>query len=242
MSLLLVDLGNSRLKWRRPGAPREEGAAAVAEAGGLLERWRARAPGETLWLASVAREPASRALAAALAGLGFGALREARVEAGRFGIVPGYAAPAELGVDRWLGLVAAREQAPCVVALAGSCLTLDALDGGGRHLPGPILPGASRMAADLAELGLRPAAQPPSGPFARGTGEAVALGLREALVGAILRFRTAVAESLGRTPTLVLGGGEAAALAPALPPPLVLRPALVLDGLERLARAEAAES
>lgn len=246
MGALLVDLGNSRLKWRLiDRGRREEGALAIGEAASFLAWLKPQAEGLSLWLASVARSVEGMALAEALLALPFDRSERVRVRPELGGIVLGYREPAELGVDRWLALLAARPLAPCVVALAGTCLTLDGLDGGGRHWPGGIVPGLQAMEAQLTgpSLALRGSAaarsSPPPGGFAKGTGEAVAIGPREALCGAIERFRRRLARALAAEPTLLLAGGHAELLAAALEQPALIRPPLVLDGLERLARESA---
>lgn len=153
----------------------------------------------------------------------------------------GYRDPSELGVDRWLALLAAMEHAPCAIALAGTCLTLDALDREGRHWPGWILPGLALLERALTARAPRlrsprPEERAARGPFPQSTGEAIALGSENGLVAAIERFRLLLEERWGHRPILLLSGGDAASLAKALSPPLMLRPELVLDGLERLAR------
>ncbi|MBT3042722.1 MAG: type III pantothenate kinase [Candidatus Thiodiazotropha endolucinida] len=59
------------------------------------------------------------------------------------GVTNGYKNPGQLGVDRWLALIAARalSKLPQIVVDCGSATTIDAMDGEGRHIGGIILPG-----------------------------------------------------------------------------------------------------
>ncbi len=59
------------------------------------------------------------------------------------GLVNGYDDPRQLGVDRWLALVAAHDREPgdAIVVDAGSAITVDLLSRRDGHLGGAILPG-----------------------------------------------------------------------------------------------------
>ena len=59
------------------------------------------------------------------------------------GVICGYKDPSLLGIDRWLGIVAAYNcyKSPCVIVDAGTMLTIDIVNGIGKHLGGYILPG-----------------------------------------------------------------------------------------------------
>ena len=64
-----------------------------------------------------------------------------------FGITNGYGRPRRLGVDRWVAMIGAYAEfsrALCVVD-AGTAVTIDALDRQGQHLGGQIIPGLRMM-------------------------------------------------------------------------------------------------
>ena len=67
-------------------------------------------------------------------------------------IVNAYADPAKHGADRWAAVVAAREAEPesplCVIS-AGTAITFDLVEKGGRHLGGYILPSYKSMRSAL---------------------------------------------------------------------------------------------
>ena len=63
------------------------------------------------------------------------------------GVRNGYDDPTRLGTDRWAAMVAAwqRGHAPCIVACAGTALTVDQLDDNGQFLGGAIVAGYHAM-------------------------------------------------------------------------------------------------
>jgi type III pantothenate kinase len=250
---LLIDLGNTRLKIaaNEPGGePRVLGGAlhrdrdmeaALAEALGC----DAAAAHERALIANVAGDAAGQALAKALRARGTAVsfLRPA-AEAG--GVRCGYAEPARLGADRWAAMLGARALAdgPCLVVDAGSALTIDAIDAGGVHLGGWIIPGLSMMVAALeartGDLGARRRASAASGSdaFPADTGPAMEQGARLAAYGAIQAARTRL-EHHGKAPVRVLlTGGDAAALLCALEGAEHV-PDLVLRGLGRALDSDA---
>jgi type III pantothenate kinase len=163
------------------------------------------------------------------------------------GVANGYAEPARLGADRWAALIGAHVSGPAgedkLVALAGTALTLDALDAEGRHWGGLIVPGADLMRDALARrtADLRPGAQRAASPIALGadwprdTAAAIAAGLDAALGGALLRLHERMRARAGRAPVVVLAGGDAKRLAAQLPFRCIIDDNLVFNGLRALA-------
>lgn len=72
-------------------------------------------------------------------------------EACAFGVTNAYRQPEKLGVDRWLAMVAARQyySLPALIVDCGTAITLDWIDGDGRHLGGMICPGLTLMKQSL---------------------------------------------------------------------------------------------
>jgi len=65
----------------------------------------------------------------------------------------GYQNYKELGVDRWLAVIAAHERYPeqdVIVIDCGTAITIDAVAGNGQHHAGPIFPGRQMMFQALA--------------------------------------------------------------------------------------------
>jgi type III pantothenate kinase len=241
---LLVDLGNSRMKWAWLEAGTLTAPAAAAHGGrpdAPLAALRATARRvDEILLASVV----SPALTAAVAD-GLAATLQAparRIETTRVacGVRNGYRTPGQLGVDRWLGIVAAHvryRRALCVVD-AGTAVTVDAVTSSGEHLGGFIVPGAALMRrALLLETGrLADAASvegemPGDEVWGRDTSNCIALGAGQALAGLVERSIHALAQAGGAPPLVVLTGGGATGVRSSLGPEVLLHPLLVLEGL-----------
>jgi len=141
------------------------------------------------------------------------------------------AAPERLGVDRWLGLIAAARECDvlCVVS-CGTAVTIDVADGM-LHRGGYIVPGPGLMEASL-QSGTRKvryhAAGAPATALGRDTAEAVRNGIQACLAALIER----VVREHGVS-RLVLTGGDAAIMAACLDVPAELEPELLLKGMLR---------
>ena len=244
--ILVIDVGNSRMKWamRGPSGWTARGAVANQDIGSLAVRdWQnlerpARAVG-----VNVAGEAARVRVEGQL-----GRWRlpvewlTATTEAG--GVFNRYRVPSQLGADRWVSLVAARRRAVaanesvprgCVVANVGTAVTIDALDGDGVFRGGLILPGIDLMLRALADntAGLR---TPPGSfhDFPTTTADALFSGAVQAACGAIEQMRSRV-RGHGPEVTCYLAGGSAPDLAPHLAAPVELVENLVLEGVLVLA-------
>jgi type III pantothenate kinase len=246
MSRLLLDLGNTRLKWAlcQGDEWRANGAVGWQEdvTGILAAAWSGESLPEAVFGASVVDAP-REALVAASVVAAFG--REPhwlRTPAEACGVRNAYAEPQRLGVDRFLAMVAARADglAPCVLAGVGTALTLDALAADGRHLGGLIAPGPRLMQQSLlgATVQVRPAQAGTIVEAADNTADAVASGCWLAAAALIERFAARMAPALGGSPVLRLGGGDAEALLPLLATPARLAHDGVLHGLAVWAAAQ----
>lgn len=154
---LLVDIGNSRLKWATTapdglvvGAAIENHALTEAR---LAEAWgRLSKPPDRLAISCVSAARLAEIVCLAAVRL-WPAITvfEAKSEAQAFGVTNAYLQPEKLGVDRWLALLAARRHhaSPVCIADCGTAITLDLLDEHGRHLGGMISPGLELMRKSL---------------------------------------------------------------------------------------------
>lgn len=241
---LLVDVGNTRLKWAlwdgelKLGEPLPHGGDPWAVFAG--QRWPAV---REVWLSAVPRlGEAARWQAVVQTACGIAPqLPRSRGEWQSLRNV--YPQPERLGIDRWLAMVAAWHQlrGPFVVLSAGTALTLDRVDREGRHLGGIIAPGYGSALASLLQVTATatPAAVPAD---PRGLGTNSETAIRQ---GALFAALGAVEHGLrapGADPdeTLVLTGGDARLLLPQLPGSWQLRPQLVLEGLLALSEAGSA--
>ena len=230
-AVLDLDIGNTRTKWRYGPLA---GALPAPELPTLP------APPSRVRVATVAGQ---RAALAAAVQCRFGVAAEfATVAPTLGGVRCGYRCPEQLGIDRWLAIVAAWRQArtATVVVGAGTAATVDFVCAGGRHLGGCIAPGLALMRSALgsgtADGGIRAAASRQQG-FATATAgttteAALASGMAAMLVGFAER---AVASFLARPDVedavVFVTGGDAPALASAWQRPVRQAPTLVLDGL-----------
>ena len=249
MTVLLVDVGNSRVKWARCERGVLGAQQAADHAAWTVTDWRAEL------FAGAAVE---RVVAASVAGgASLAALDEAaRVATGRgiervttqreaAGVVNGYADPGLLGVDRWLAAIGAWRQVrgACVVADIGTAATVDVVESDGRHRGGYIVPGPRLMVASLlqgtSDLASFHATSPPGmGPaFADNTRDAIERGCRVALAAWVDRCVADAGKLLGTAPRLLLTGGALPEVRPYLEARGEEVPDLVLQGLARVVGA-----
>ncbi len=239
----LVDIGNTRIKWALYDGKRlgQHGNAVHRDVrDAALQTFARTLPTDVtrLFVANVAGDAMAQGLRAVIGS-------RAEVEfvatsAERFGVRCAYAEPQRLGVDRWLGVLAAYRRAAgaaCVIQ-SGTAVTFDAVAADGEHLGGLILPGARLLAAALDRSTSNIGATPPPGAAPKGlallgrdTAAAVGHGAMLAISGALDRAVRAVAEAAGVAPRVYLLGGDAAELAPWLETKVEARADLVLEGL-----------
>lgn len=238
---LLIDIGNTRAKWRIDSdqGPLRSGAAAHADAGfaaALGGAWSGLARPDSVVLACVGPADVRERVAGVVCEL-FGGVpvREARTLARIGDLRVAYADPARLGVDRLLALLAAHRRQPqdqLVVGL-GTAITVDGLRRDGQHLGGLLAPGPTLMRESLvgATAGIRPLSPGGLVDLATNTEDAVASGVWHAAAGLVERaFQRAVSWAPDGV-ALVLHGGDARVLASLLGCPGQVVPDLVLDGL-----------
>lgn len=245
MTVLLVDVGNTRIKWAALAAavlgPR--GAAvhdrcwAADKIGPVFDA--VPRPSRAL-VASVAGADSEDAIARLVTERWGCAVDFVRSTRAACGVTNGYERPEQLGVDRWLALIAAHADhagATCV-ADCGTAVTVDIIDAAGHHRGGVILPGIRAMGqCVLAHTRIPACSVEETGrPFGRRTGEALGAGGFSAVAGAVARSLDAARELLGTAPRLLLAGGDAARVAAGLGVPSELRPDLVIEGLAALAK------
>jgi type III pantothenate kinase len=235
---LLLDLGNTRLKWalEDDGRWHAQGAAAWNDGMELLaSTWQGLPRPALAFGASVvdaAREQAIAAQVRALFGL---PVEWLRTPASACGVRNAYPESGRLGVDRFLAMVAAHAAGvgDCVLVGVGTALTLDALAADGRHLGGLIAPGPRLMQQSLlgATAQVRPRGDGVLVDAAVNTADAVVSGCWHAAAALVERFVARMAPRLGTAPCVRLDGGDAADLAALLGLPAGIVEHGVLHGL-----------
>ena len=231
---LLIDMGNTRLKWAVcQQGQLSESAALLNEQVDLLllaSVWADLNPTEVL-ISCVSTNQLLLTVKNAVYELWTIEAKVARSVTSGFGVKNGYAKPEMLGVDRWLALIAARslfDGAVCVVD-CGTAITIDLLNDDGQHLGGFISAGVALMKQALARgtnalplVNVEHDVQ-----AANSTLAAIHSGTVLAAVGLI---ETVLARQ-DKHFQLVLTGGDAELVAPLLSVASVVNKDLVLYGL-----------
>ena len=161
---LLIDAGNSRIKWALVQADGTQTHAGAFAHGGTdaAPAERTGDPGWTdlprpagAWLSNVAGEAVAQRLASLLdAHWPNLPCTTIRACAQQCGVTNGYTTPSALGSDRWAGLIGAHAAfpgEPLLIATFGTATTLEALRADGMFAGGLIAPGWSLMMRSLGE-------------------------------------------------------------------------------------------
>ncbi len=154
------------------------------------------------------------------------------------GVINGYKEANQLGVDRWLALIAAHHNYSgmlCVVD-SGTALTMDFLTGNGQHLGGYIVPGSELMKKSLLANTQKIKVQGNLSQRQLGcnTTEAVLLGIENMLQAFVSKKLEALELECKQQISVIFTGGHAEKLAAGLPMPVHLEKDLVIRGLRLL--------
>lgn len=245
MTILLVDLGNTALKWStsdNPGEPHtyvHSGATAVSE--DLLHTWMDLKPTRVFGCMV-----SSEALALSLTKffnrcqINWEWLQSEKTFEGPFFLENAYSNVHQLGSDRWhaaIGAVSLFPNEALIVAQLGTATTVDTViptEKGMKFLGGRILAGPSLMVSALTgATQCRYEKVGESVPFPLNTVDAISTGIIEAHIGVFELARRAIREK-GFEPRIVFAGGAAPLMAPYITkafPDAVQMHNLVLHGL-----------
>ena len=239
--ILEFDLGNTRFKWRlrreREIASRGflHASGSFSELESILEIYGRQI--KRVWVASVVGNTIEQSLSSWSESYLSVTPEFARSESICGGVTNGYDEPRQLGVDRWLSIVACYQQTKKAFLLAtfGTAITVDIVLENGKHVGGFIAPGFSLMLDSLQQktrqiildqhselLELRPGTS---------TTEAVYAAVTAMLSGLVensVRQLQIIAPSIEFD--VVFAGGDAQRALPFYPQ-AQLKSELVLDGL-----------
>ena len=234
---LLIDLGNSRVKWAisnkgdwSEGQPFENHGTQTDFAA-----WRDLKP-SNIYVSNSAGDSCYQHLCDWCSGIWnlFPQTLEPQIE--QAGIKNGYRDPNQLGADRWLAMVAARQICPSafVVVDCGTAITVDSVSEKGQFLGGVISIGARTMISALKAKGphLSSGAMNYSGVLNLDTQNAIDSGALIFIAGGIERVLKEVESSLGPGFPVVMTGGSASAIAPLIDGSVDIRLDLVLRGMQ----------
>ena len=241
---LLIDCGNTRCKISRLLA---EGlltpvTAIALHAKDFIEQLKTLinidVENKHCYFASVANAEINSTIESALISAGFSVTR-AKTQAEAFGVRIAYPNPQQLGVDRFLALLAAHQtKKSALIVSVGSALTVDVLEANGQHHGGMITATETIIhnAMENRFVNFRNLSGSPVG-FSDNTADALASGARYMVLGIIEKTWREASHALNEPKLpLLITGGDAEALLPHLPDNVVYRPMLVLEGLALLAR------
>ncbi len=243
---LLIDVGNSSIKW----ASLEAGVLGsmvsslhegLKNPAGLFDSiWGKLQIPDRVLVANVAGETFSAAFAHWVKE-GWGCpVTFVQPQSEAYGVVNGYTEPEKLGVDRWLALIGARSltQGAVIIVDAGSAITVDAMSHQGQHLGGVIAPGLKLMQVSLIEKtsGIKTDTQ--TDKFrcpAHNTEDAIYSGAHNAIVGMINQTMNLLQGKMTTPIQFFITGGDAERLLPVLANQYQHTPVLVLQGLLKVA-------
>ena len=239
--MLLLDIGNSRIKAAIVRGDALEPLAAASHAGDAVAAI-ATLPdldaAATVWISQVLGPAAEARLTDAVQARWARAPRYARSSAELAGLRNAYREPERLGVDRWLVMLAAWSEAPnraAVIVDAGTALTADVIDASGRHQGGFIAAGL--LTAQRAVLGAtRFATRDEHARYDAGLGLDTEACVRQGAMLGCLGAIDRAAAIAGAEAQRWITGGDAETLLPGLGAGWRHRPLLVLEGLRALAR------
>lgn len=238
--MLIMDLGNSRIKWRSSGQQVNQVRSEVYQPVRLCEQLAE-------WFGNI--EDLAPVIVCSVAA------NEVNSEIRRFfedrnlniafttvspkkaGVSNGYKNVVQLGVDRWVAMVSAYNKyqtAVCVID-AGTALTIDVVDNNGNHLGGLIMPGLNLMQQSL--LSGTAAISDVSNSsvlLADNTADAVSAGCLQLLIASIGSLVERIERQYGLKLVSVVTGGDAELIVEQTDCGLKLEKWLILDGLEQL--------
>ena len=229
---LLVDIGNSSIKWTWLAA-----TAVVGKVNSqvhrdqdfsqlLDEHWSEMRTPDTIWVANVAGPAWPQHLSSWTRQFWGISPIYVETEPAAFGVQAGYVDYRLLGVDRWLAMIV-----DC-----GTAATIDVVGAHGQHLGGYILPGVDSSRRALLEFTRIPRVRhvDVASDIGDDTATAIELGGRLAIAG-VIKHAMNIVEVKAPAANLFLAGSEADLLRRWLPPETRWTPHLVLEGLAHYA-------
>lgn len=234
---LLVDIGNSRIKWAISAGDSWRVGRPIENRGDKsdLSLWQDLSRPAGVFISNSAGQSCYPAVADWCMSHWevVPMVLQSRVEQG--GVRNGYADASSLGVDRWLALIAAHHAFKGALAVVdcGTAITVDALSEEGDFLGGVISAGPQTSITALTSK----AAHLSSGPiryssvFNTNTREALTSGVLVLAAGGIERVLVEFEAKLGPDFKVLVTGGFAHTIAALIKRPNEIYPDLVLEGI-----------
>ncbi len=248
---LLVDIGNSRIKWAFWDGERMSPLSAVSHREANFDRllhyiWRDLPRPTQVLVSNVAGEEVESALHTWTATTWHIVPTFIETSALAFGVKNGYEQFDKFGVDRWLALIAVYQEYgkehPVIVIDSGTCMTVDVLDADGNHLGGLMTPGihSSRRALTsytaMPDIHVQSSAEEHDRLLAINTHEGIMGGTLFSCVAYLDRLIDEITLEMGPEVKAVITGGESVQLAKLVKHPLQVKENLVIEGLSYFAK------
>jgi len=243
---IYLDVGNSRIKWRLDSDADVQTMASVVE---LAAAWQSSGYHvQALYGCNVRGETTAQKIDLIARRLFEQDVHWLHSTAIAAGVCNGYQDPAALGVDRWVAIAAAHAYYPdraCIVIDAGTAITVDAIEAGGQHRGGVIMPGLRLLFNSLGNAAQLQALSTEQARKCLRSEQALAQNTHEAILsGVILSMRGGVQRAIEQQceqikakihdiPILVTGGDADMLKIDALQ--MQCYPDLVLEGVALLA-------
>ncbi len=244
--ILLVDIGNNRIKTAQLKNGEMESYTACPHrrrlsAAVLDQCWGHLPVPSQVWVANVTGEQNAALVSRWIATRWQCAVYFAASRAHELGVSNAYSQPGNLGVDRWMGLLACRQSdlCPAILVSCGTALTIDVIDAGGRHLGGYLAPGLKTQRDSLCEsteIMLTETVEESSLELATDTEKAIIRGTLYSIVSLINQSAEQLTDKYNIDFSRVITGGDAPLVMPLLDGDWLHRPALVLTGLRCIVR------
>lgn len=209
--MLLLDRGNSRLKWALASGQDWHSGAVDS-----LSEIPVDAVPQRVLVSCVAGEAVTAQLCEHIQQKWSLTPELVTVQARACGVTNNYADCSQMGVDRWLAVIAAHAHYPqgALVIDAGTALTIDAVDAAGHMLGGAIFPGPGLLLSalhqgtadvDIADMPLFET----DNEIENSTDTAVAAGVGQGFLGAVERLVSVYRKRLPANAVVLLTGGWA---------------------------------
>jgi len=243
---LLIDIGNSRLKWAWSDKTLWELGVVTIDnhpANDLMEAiGEPRGVPQNVGVVSVAPEELLNGVTQTVQEKWGARVVMVQSRPEQAGVQNGDDDPEQLGNDRWAALIAARaetQSSVCVLG-CGTAITIDAMNQRGEFIGGTIFPGLELLRRSLRHgtAGIDSTSGKDKLCLSTSTADAVMGGTLYGLAGAINRIVAEHRRALGGECGYIATGGTAELVAPMLDFPVQIIPDLILQGVKQIVEGQ----
>jgi type III pantothenate kinase len=246
--ILLIDIGNTRIKWAHFQTKLSNLGSTTYKKENLLQLlnsfWKSFPRPTAVYIANVGSPDLEPTITNWVTQNWQSPTHIIKSSASAGGVTNGYTNPTQLGVDRWLAILAAHHSFTGNVCVfdCGTAMTMDLVNAAGVYQGGLIFPGLSLMQTSLIK-NTAACSITESNKLtienqlvAKDTQNAILLGSLQAALSIIKNQTERFHKEFHLQPTFIITGGDAETLLPHLPPTFKYIPSLVLQGLSLLTK------